>query len=71
MLLFLLLSLNNYRRSYNNNNNNTRGSVTNTISRGPNPNLSCKDCGMIGHTIESCYELIGYPPGFKKGFKFY
>ncbi|GJW48067.1 ribonuclease H-like domain-containing protein [Tanacetum coccineum] len=24
------------------------------------------NCGMIGHTIERCYELIGYPPGFKK-----
>ncbi|GKE59251.1 ribonuclease H-like domain-containing protein [Tanacetum coccineum] len=33
---------------------------------GPNPNLFCKNCGMIGHTIERCYELIGYPPGFKK-----
>nr|GEU80018.1 ribonuclease H-like domain-containing protein [Tanacetum cinerariifolium] len=27
---------------------------------------SSRNCGMIGHTIERCYELIGYPPGFKK-----
>nr|GEW26528.1 ribonuclease H-like domain-containing protein [Tanacetum cinerariifolium] len=24
------------------------------------------NCGFIGHTIERCYELIGYPPGYKK-----
>ncbi|GKC87364.1 ribonuclease H-like domain-containing protein [Tanacetum coccineum] len=27
---------------------------------------SSSNYGMIGHTIERCYELIGYPPGFKK-----
>ncbi|GJV29893.1 ribonuclease H-like domain-containing protein [Tanacetum coccineum] len=26
---------------------------------GPNPNLLCKNCGLIGHTIERCYEIIG------------
>ncbi|GKC41214.1 putative RNA-directed DNA polymerase [Tanacetum coccineum] len=31
-----------------------------------NPNLLCKNCNMIGHTIERCFELIGYPPNFKK-----
>ncbi|KAJ0855991.1 putative transcription factor interactor and regulator CCHC(Zn) family [Helianthus annuus] len=34
--------------------------------RGPNPNLKCTNCNMIGHTVDRCYELIGYPPGFKK-----
>ncbi|GJT19185.1 ribonuclease H-like domain-containing protein [Tanacetum coccineum] len=45
---------------------NTRSNNNGNVNRGPNPNLSCKNCGMIGHTIERCYELIGYPPGFKK-----
>ncbi|GJU04154.1 ribonuclease H-like domain-containing protein [Tanacetum coccineum] len=50
----------NRRVNYNNNNNN------NNNNRGPNPNLLCKNCGLIGHTVERCYELIGYPAGFKR-----
>nr|XP_043637936.1 uncharacterized protein LOC122608932 [Erigeron canadensis] len=38
------------------------------FNRGPNPNLKCKKCNMIGHTIDRCYEIVGYPPGFKKKF---
>ncbi|GJY61767.1 hypothetical protein Tco_0462424 [Tanacetum coccineum] len=29
-----------------------------------NPNLICKNCNMTDHTIERCFELIGYPPNF-------
>lgn len=36
------------------------------VNRGPKPNLLCKNCVFISHTIERCYELIGYPLGFKK-----
>ncbi|GJV39998.1 ribonuclease H-like domain-containing protein [Tanacetum coccineum] len=57
---------NNSRSNYNNNNNSTRGSNNNNMNRGPNPNLVCKNYGMVGHTIERCYEIIGYPPRFKK-----
>ncbi|GJZ99502.1 RNA-directed DNA polymerase, eukaryota [Tanacetum coccineum] len=32
----------------------------------PNPNLNCKHCGKIDHTIERCYELVGFPIGFKR-----
>ncbi|GJU61855.1 ribonuclease H-like domain-containing protein [Tanacetum coccineum] len=63
---FVAKSVNNSRRFFNNNNNGTRGSNNNNINRGPNPNLVCKNYGMIGHTIERCYEIIGYPLGFKK-----
>ncbi|KAJ0733050.1 putative RNA-directed DNA polymerase [Helianthus annuus] len=34
--------------------------------RGPNPNLKCTHCNMLGHTIDRCFEIIGYPPGMKK-----
>ncbi|GKB15970.1 ribonuclease H-like domain-containing protein [Tanacetum coccineum] len=51
---------NNFNRRVNGNNNN------NNANRGPNPNLLCKNCGLIGHTIERCYEIIGYPTGFKR-----
>ncbi|KAI9169891.1 hypothetical protein LWI28_019167 [Acer negundo] len=25
----------------------------------------CTHCGVLGHTIEKCYKLHGYPPGYK------
>ncbi|KAJ0752905.1 putative RNA-directed DNA polymerase [Helianthus annuus] len=34
--------------------------------RGPNPNLKCTHCNMMGHTVDRCFELIWYPPGFRK-----
>ncbi|XP_071715209.1 uncharacterized protein [Rutidosis leptorrhynchoides] len=36
------------------------------ISNGPNPNLKCTKCKRLGHTIERCYEIVGYPPGWVK-----
>ncbi|GJU40908.1 reverse transcriptase domain-containing protein [Tanacetum coccineum] len=50
----------------NNFNNNRRVNSNNNSNRGPNPNLVCKHYGLIGHTIERCYELNGYPAGFKR-----
>ena len=63
---FAAKSFNNNRRGFVNNNNNTRSTNPNTANRGPNPNLNCKNCGKIGHTIERCYEIIGFPSGFVK-----
>ncbi|GJX90484.1 ribonuclease H-like domain-containing protein [Tanacetum coccineum] len=60
----------NQNKSGNTNNfnrNNNRGNGTNHLNRGPNLNLVCKNCGFTGHTIERCYELIRYLPGYKKG----
>nr|GEZ26011.1 ribonuclease H-like domain-containing protein [Tanacetum cinerariifolium]GEZ37301.1 ribonuclease H-like domain-containing protein [Tanacetum cinerariifolium] len=51
---------NNFNRKVNTNNNNK------SISRGPNPNLTCTNCGLIGHTMKRCYKIIGYPTGFKR-----
>ncbi|XP_035842144.1 uncharacterized protein LOC118488849 [Helianthus annuus] len=34
--------------------------------RGPNSNLKCTHCNMLGHTVDRCFEIIGYPPGMKK-----
>ncbi|GJW30331.1 putative RNA-directed DNA polymerase [Tanacetum coccineum] len=50
----------------NNFNNNRMVNSNNNSNRGPNPNLVCKHYGLIGHTIERCYELNGYPAGFKR-----
>ncbi|KAJ1413267.1 hypothetical protein SESBI_19813 [Sesbania bispinosa] len=29
----------------------------------------CSHCGILGHTIDKCYKLHGYPPGFKNKSK--
>ncbi|GJT51217.1 putative RNA-directed DNA polymerase [Tanacetum coccineum] len=48
----------NQSNNYNNNNSGTNRTQYNS--------LSCQNCGMKGHTIDRCFEIIGYPPGFKK-----
>ncbi|GKD69491.1 ribonuclease H-like domain-containing protein [Tanacetum coccineum] len=48
----------------NNSGNNTFN--TNSNNRGPNLNLTCKNCGKVGHTIERCFDIIGYPPGYNR-----
>ncbi|GKE93161.1 hypothetical protein Tco_1574256, partial [Tanacetum coccineum] len=44
-----------FGNSSNNNNNNGN-------NRGPNPNLLCKNYNKVGHTVDRCFDLIGYPP---------
>ncbi|KAJ0799264.1 putative RNA-directed DNA polymerase [Helianthus annuus] len=34
--------------------------------RGPNPNFKCTHCNKLGHTVDRCYELVGFPSGSKK-----
>ena len=26
---------------------------------------TCSHCGIVGHTIDKCYKIYGFPPGFK------
>ncbi|XP_071699437.1 uncharacterized protein [Rutidosis leptorrhynchoides] len=52
----------------NNNHNNNMSNFNNNNNRGPNPNLKFKKCNKIGHTIERCFEIVGYPPNFKRNF---
>jgi hypothetical protein len=33
--------------------------------RGQGSNRLCTHCGRSNHTIEYCYALHGYPPGYK------
>ncbi|XP_076930450.1 uncharacterized protein LOC143595282 [Bidens hawaiensis] len=35
------------------------------FNRGPNPNFKCDHCNKIGHTMERCFELVGYPQSNK------
>ncbi|GKB21958.1 ribonuclease H-like domain-containing protein [Tanacetum coccineum] len=39
---------------------------TSNVNREPNPNLNCKHCGKVGHTIDKCFEIVGFPQGFKR-----
>ncbi|GKF73224.1 hypothetical protein Tco_0219556, partial [Tanacetum coccineum] len=55
--------------SWNNNgkkidNNKRVGNSTNM--RGSNPNLHCTNCRKVGHTVDRCFDIIGYPPGYNK-----
>nr|GEW91204.1 putative reverse transcriptase, RNA-dependent DNA polymerase, Gag-polypeptide of LTR copia-type [Tanacetum cinerariifolium] len=45
----------------------TEGTSSN-VNRGPNPNLNWKHYGKIGHTIDRCFEIVGFPQGFKRNF---
>nr|GEV19553.1 hypothetical protein [Tanacetum cinerariifolium] len=65
---FAAKSFNNTRRSFNNNYNMRGSTVKNNNNRGLNPNLNCTKYGKIRHTIKRCYELVGFPPRFKKIF---
>ncbi|GJQ97754.1 ribonuclease H-like domain-containing protein [Tanacetum coccineum] len=35
-------------------------------NRGPNPNLLCTNYRKVRHTIDRCFDIIGYPPGYNK-----
>ena len=26
----------------------------------------CSHCGKVGHVMEKCYKLVGFPPGYKQ-----
>ena len=26
----------------------------------------CSHCGKLGHVMEKCYKLVGFPPGYKQ-----
>ncbi|GJW38483.1 ribonuclease H-like domain-containing protein [Tanacetum coccineum] len=40
-----------------------------TFAIEPNPNLKCTNCNKIGHIMDRCFELVGYPAGYvKKNF---
>ncbi|GJR83506.1 putative RNA-directed DNA polymerase [Tanacetum coccineum] len=41
-------------------------STGNKINRGNYDSLLCKNYGLKGHTIDRCFEIIGYLPGFKR-----
>ncbi|GJQ96310.1 ribonuclease H-like domain-containing protein [Tanacetum coccineum] len=56
--------------SWNNNGNkkfdNNKRVGNSTNNRGPNPNLHCTNCGKVGHIVDRCFDIIGYPPGYNK-----
>ncbi|GKC06754.1 ribonuclease H-like domain-containing protein [Tanacetum coccineum] len=59
-------STNNWSNNGNKKNNNKKFSHNNPNYRGPNPNLKCTNCEKTGHTVDRCFDLIGYPPGYNR-----
>ncbi|GJW77272.1 retrovirus-related pol polyprotein from transposon TNT 1-94 [Tanacetum coccineum] len=55
-------------KGFNNKNVVKRGNENNknVVKKGPNPNLKFTNCNKVGHTVERCFDLIGYPPNYKK-----
>ena len=47
----------------------TKSQNLTTFNRGSNgkgkERLLCTHCGKLGHTIDKCYKLHGFPPGYK------
>ncbi|GJT33007.1 hypothetical protein Tco_0923426 [Tanacetum coccineum] len=54
------------KRNTNKTSNNDNNNFGSNRRFGKMSNLVCKHCNMTGHTIERCFELVGYPPGFKR-----
>nr|GEX34136.1 ribonuclease H-like domain-containing protein [Tanacetum cinerariifolium] len=57
---------NNWNSNRNNNNNSNNYGNNNNRRFGRVANLVCKHCNMTGHTTNRCFELVGYPPRFKR-----
>ncbi|KAH0776350.1 hypothetical protein KY290_007761 [Solanum tuberosum] len=47
------------------------GSISNSQRHKRNYNLQCEVCKLKGHTKETCYRVVGYPPGHPKFRKKY
>ncbi|KAG7556631.1 Retrotransposon gag domain [Arabidopsis suecica] len=33
----------------------------------PSQKPVCSHCGKVGHTVQKCFKILGYPPGYKAG----
>ncbi|GJZ85439.1 ribonuclease H-like domain-containing protein [Tanacetum coccineum] len=68
---FAAKTFHNKRRTNNNSNfNKGSSSNSNSNSRGHNSNLKCNNCNKIGHTVDRCFELVGYLACYvKRNFK--
>ncbi|GJZ01150.1 ribonuclease H-like domain-containing protein [Tanacetum coccineum] len=48
------------------NRNNNWSNNGNNMNKSVYDSLQCKNCRLKWHTIDRCFEIIGYPPGFKR-----
>nr|GEV49774.1 ribonuclease H-like domain-containing protein [Tanacetum cinerariifolium] len=52
--------------NWSNGNSSRNWSNGNNANKGNYNSLLCKNYGLKGHAIDKCFEIIGYPPGFKR-----
>ena len=43
----------------------SKPSNTKTFVKSKNGRPQCTHCGAMGHVVDKCYKLHGYPPGYK------
>nr|GEZ74968.1 ribonuclease H-like domain-containing protein [Tanacetum cinerariifolium] len=65
-VLSFVAKFNSWNNSGNKKFNNKKRVRNSTNNRGPNPNLHCTNCGKVGHTVDKCFDIIGYPSEYKK-----
>ena len=41
------------------------GSFAKGFTKGKSGRPQCTHCGLLGHVVDKCYKLHGYPPGYK------
>ncbi|GKA33497.1 ribonuclease H-like domain-containing protein [Tanacetum coccineum] len=63
---FAAKTFDNNKKWFNNNNFKRTSSISNSNNKGPNPNIKYTNCNKIGHIVDRCFELIGYPVCYVK-----
>ncbi|XP_071709370.1 uncharacterized protein [Rutidosis leptorrhynchoides] len=47
-------------------NGNNSNNFSNNNRAALNPNYKCTKCHKIGYTVDKCYKIVGFPPGWKE-----
>lgn len=74
---FAIISAEESHRNSNSHNTNPKTQASAFSSRFNNPSqnnqksnksqpFKCTHCNLSGHTVDRCFEIVGYPPGYKK-----
>ncbi|GJU12053.1 ribonuclease H-like domain-containing protein [Tanacetum coccineum] len=65
-VLSFVAKSNNWSNNGNKKTDNNKRFENSGNNRGPNPNLHCTNCQKVRHTVDRCFDIIGYPLGYVK-----